>query len=344
MNSEIIQILKEHSLRFDQMNTRDAVKLIYQNEFGCAHMMNEPQAREYLRAEYEAVFADESAESEQIGEGRCRLNLAKAKALGISVETLFRLCEISANRRGNTENYTQKTQAAIRAIQSGELPFSADELRELSSDCRPVSHSDEFRAAYAPSYRVVDSVFDDILEVIAAADRCRQRGENAVIAIDGCAAAGKSTAAENISRLFGCPVIHADDFFLPRKMRTVERLAQPGGNIHYERFENEVIKNLGNDFFYNVYDCSMGTFSGVRQIEKSDLTVVEGSYCLHPYFGDYAQIKVYMDIDEEKQKLRILMRSGERMLARFADEWIPMEKAYEEYFSIKKKCDIIIGK
>ena len=31
-----------------------------------------------------------------------------------------------------------------------------------------------------------------------------------------------------------------DDFFLPMELRTAERLEEPGGNVHYERFSAEV--------------------------------------------------------------------------------------------------------
>lgn len=67
----------------------------------------------------------------------------------------------------------------------------------------------------------------------------------AVAAIDGNAAAGKSTLAARIAAFFAprCSVnvFHMDDFFLPGALRTPERLAEPGGNVHYERFQDEVL-------------------------------------------------------------------------------------------------------
>ena len=62
-----------------------------------------------------------------------------------------------------------------------------------------------------------------------------------VIAIDGSCASGKSTLADEIKELFGGTVIQADSFFLPADMRTAERLSEPGGNFHRERFCDEVI-------------------------------------------------------------------------------------------------------
>lgn len=49
-----------------------------------------------------------------------------------------------------------------------------------------------------------------------------------VIAMDGRAAAGKTTLAEELAVTLGGAVVHMDDFFLPGELRTPERLAAPG--------------------------------------------------------------------------------------------------------------------
>ena len=48
-----------------------------------------------------------------------------------------------------------------------------------------------------------------------------------------------------------------DDFFLPFELRTAERLKEPGGNVHYERFIDEVVSKLsaGEPFEYGVFRC-----------------------------------------------------------------------------------------
>ena len=70
--------------------------------------------------------------------------------------------------------------------------------------------------------------------------------------------------------------------------------------------------------------------------------VVEGAYSAHPFFSDYAEVKVFSDVDEREQMRRILVRNGEKMAKRFSDEWIPMEEAYFAHFRIKENADIII--
>jgi len=63
---------------------------------------------------------------------------------------------------------------------------------------------------------------------------------------------------------------------------------------------------------------------------------------LHPKFRDYADIKIFCEIDSETQMERIIKRNGPELARRFRLEWLPMENKYFEEFNIKKKCDIIL--
>ncbi|MBS6367782.1 MAG: hypothetical protein KH420_10635, partial [Clostridiales bacterium] len=69
------------------------------------------------------------------------------------------------------------------------------------------------------------------------------------LAIDGRAAAGKTTLACQLQQHFGAAVIHMDDFFLPAELRTASRLQTPGGNVHYERFLQEVAPALPSPLY-----------------------------------------------------------------------------------------------
>lgn len=342
MNDNIVNIVKDHVEKYNRMTAKDAAKLVYQNVFGCAHILENPGWKKYLGDEYDRVTADITAESDCIGNSRCRMPLAKAKALNIANDLLEKICLVSAERAGTNDDFTSKMEELIKAAKMQKIPFAKDELESFAKMTEPCSHSENYREAYKPSYRVVESKIDTILPVLAAIEKRIKTGQRTIVAIDGSAAAGKSTAADVISRVFSCPVIHMDDFFLPIYMRTPERLSEPGGNVHYERFFDEVVKEFGSDFSYRVFDCSLGDYNGDRIIKSGLLTVVEGSYSLHPYFGNYADVKVFMDISESKQISRILARSGERMLERFTCEWIPMERRYHDAFKIEENCDIVI--
>lgn len=167
-----------------------------------------------------------------------------------------------------------------------------------------------------------------------------------VIAIDGQAASGKTTLAEELSRRFGGCVIHTDDFFLPAELRTPERLAVPGGNIHYERFCDEVICGImsGKPFEYSVFDCGSMSISGKKTAVPEGAVIIEGAYSLHPKIPDIYDIKVFLSAPLEIRLERILKRNGEKKLKMFTEKWIPLEEAYFAACGTKEKCDFAMQK
>ncbi|MBR6516900.1 MAG: AAA family ATPase [Bacilli bacterium] len=166
--------------------------------------------------------------------------------------------------------------------------------------------------------------------------------EYVVIAIDGCAASGKTTLAKKLSNMFNASVIHMDDFFLPLEKRTEERLNTPGGNIDYERFKEEVVNNLDNDFTYNAFNCSIMKVDKEVFVKKTNLLIIEGSYSLHPYFGKYYDLSIFLDIDKDEQIDRIRNRDGEKLLKMFIEKWIKYETNYHDYYNIKTTADIYV--
>ena len=164
------------------------------------------------------------------------------------------------------------------------------------------------------------------------------------IAIDGRCAAGKSTLADSVAGQIGASVIHMDDFFLPMHMRTPERLQEPGGNVDYERFRQEVLPYLGGqeDFSYQAFDCSTMKPGEWRRVSAARFTIVEGAYSCHPKLGDYMSLRIFMDVESKLQQERIKKRNGEERLEVFLKKWIPMEEAYINAYAIAKKADLIL--
>ena len=175
-------------------------------------------------------------------------------------------------------------------------------------------------------------------------DALLEKGMPVVIAIEGNCTAGKTTLAAALEKEYDCNVFHMDDFFLRPEQRTPERYAQPGGNVDYERFREEVLHGLktGTTFSYRPFDCSTFTLSEAVEIRPKQLTVVEGTYCLHPYFGDVYDLKVFLTVTEELQAQRILKRPA-FLHRRFFEEWIPMEKLYFDHFRIQQNCHLVFG-
>ena len=163
-----------------------------------------------------------------------------------------------------------------------------------------------------------------------------------MIAIDGRAASGKTTMAGLLQEILEADVIRMDDFFLPLALRTEERFAVPGGNVHYERFREEVLPylSLPEAFSYRIFDCGRMDYHGERKIGAARIRIVEGSYSCHPLLGNYADITVFSDVDGETQLQRIRKRNGEEMAKMFRDRWIPLEEAYFQAYQIAQKAEI----
>lgn len=168
---------------------------------------------------------------------------------------------------------------------------------------------------------------------------------NHTIAIDGRCASGKSTLAEWLAKRLGAGVVHMDDFYLPISMRTEERLAEPGGNVYYERFVKEVIPFLNQDkpFSYQRFDCSIMDLGEMVQVPANRFTIVEGAYSCHPKLGDYMSLRVFFDVAPAVQRERIRKRNGEERLKVFEQKWIPLEEAYFKAYEIREKADFSLG-
>ena len=165
-----------------------------------------------------------------------------------------------------------------------------------------------------------------------------------VIAIDGMAAAGKSTLAADLATILNADLIHMDDFFLPPELRTEERLNTPGGNVHYERFQAEVLPYLSTAqaFSYRIFDCSRMELHGEQKLTAKSYRIVEGSYSCHPIFGDYADLTIFLQIDPEEQMHRIRQRNGNEKAEMFRTRWIPLENAYFDAYSTSRKANLIL--
>jgi uridine kinase len=164
-----------------------------------------------------------------------------------------------------------------------------------------------------------------------------------IAALEGGAAAGKTTLAKRLAAYFSAPVIAMDDFFLPPDMRTPERLSQPGGNIHFERFDAQVAAAVraGRPIVYDVYDCHADCISAVREIKRAPLILVEGVYSLHPRYRDIYDLRFFLRTDAQTQDARLRAR-GPWAYQRFQDTWLPLEKAYFETENWEELCDLTL--
>ena len=153
----------------------------------------------------------------------------------------------------------------------------------------------------------------------------------ALVAIDGKCTSGKTTLAAGLAEIFDCNMFHMDDFFLRPEQRTPERFSEVGGNVDYERFKSEVLVPIqsGKTFSYRPFLCSIQALGDPISVSPKCLTIVEGTYSLHPYFEDPYDLKILLTVTEETQGQRIMNRP-QFLHERFFNQWIPMENRYFE--------------
>lgn len=272
------------------------------------YLLSNPEgARACLKKEYDAVEAENIDLYEPISEDVCRVSLAAWKYRGLPWEWLFELFAASCQKRDG-----------------GDMLFEA------------------YRRAEQPAYRIVSTGLLRLFPILEKAAVQSREKQIYVIAIDGRAASGKTTMAAQLGRILGADIVHMDDFFLPLSLRTEERLTTPGGNVHYERFCEEVLPYLTKPqpFAYRRFSCKTMDYDGQRSIGSVPFRIVEGSYSCHPVFDSYADLTVFSDIGPEEQLQRILKRDGAGPAERFKTTWIPMEEQYFTAFEIDKRAHI----
>ncbi len=342
------------------MQPSDAVKLIYQATFGGGHLIHdEGSVYEYIQCEYAACkHSDKAFYCESLGE-TARIYL-DGELTDTEISLIAKIfCESAKLYPIGFDKADAEVKAKFLAhidvlrklCNQGCFVFSENELEVYLTDYASagypiVRHSDVYRKAYKPSYRVIHSRYVPLLPLIRKIASLLEKTDNRlIIAIDGRCASGKTTAAELISKLFDAQTVHMDDFFLPPELRYNERLNEIGGNIHYERFADEVLPNLRADtpFTHRVFDCSTFDYSKkLHTISPSNVVIVEGVYSLHPSFGEYYDIAVFADVTHSEQLARIKKRGDSALLQRFENEWIPMEERYFKAFGIQEKCELTI--
>ena len=261
--------LQEQAQLHPSMEPQDVMKMVFQASFGAEHLLEDMEkAREYLISELERVPASALTPLfENISEDICRINLGAWKAKNMPVDWLFKIFSLSAADCKKDETaFSEILKEADRAVDAGWLNFDWCQWQEykeeyLKDGIRAVHHSERYREAEKPAYRLAARCFCRLLPVLEKAASPDTGDGPCVIAIDGRAASGKTTMAGQLKEILGGEIVRMDDFFLPPAMRTEERFAVPGSNVHYERFADEVLTDLRKQrsFSYRRFDCSILT-------------------------------------------------------------------------------------
>lgn len=140
---------------------RDLFKFLFQSCLGCEHLIAAPEkALAWIRKEAEQAEEDDLPEIEYLDGEYCRVHL-KLLRRGADPETLCRLFVRSAEPvPGGRERLERELERLTATAGRGELPFSREELARAIEAWKeegfpPVHHSEGFRAAHHPAYRVI---------------------------------------------------------------------------------------------------------------------------------------------------------------------------------------------
>ena len=147
------QVLLQHSKRYPAMTPCDAVKLLYQNEFGGGHLIKDPQASLLrLKEEYGRITHDTSAPlCEDIGNGYARLNLHALDDTVLSLDMVNRIfVQSSSELSGTREAFQQKLELLTTLTAKGVFHFAEDSLHQYLTEYAAqgypaVSHSQIYR-------------------------------------------------------------------------------------------------------------------------------------------------------------------------------------------------------
>lgn len=329
MTASFSAVLADHAARYPAMEPRDFAKLAYQSALGPEHLLRDPEAfqaaldREWAEAEGPAPAPNPEA----VGGGLCRFHLGAEADRSLAVPLLTRLALRTAREHTGGPAELDRALAALEGLSRPGMGAFLDRWRR--EGCPPVHHSDAFRAAYRPHYRLIRLSYGGYFPALLALARLIGSGRPAVAAVDGRCGSGKTSFAQLAEELFPCTVVHMDDYYLPPDRRAPKWEEIPGGNMDLERFAREVLApaRRGEAVSYRPYQCRTGTFAPARLLPPRSLTLVEGSYSLHPALRDQYDLRVFLTCSPEEQLRRLKAREGERFSA-FSGRWIPLEERY----------------
>lgn len=154
---EILHSLKTQALRYPAMEPEDVVKFIFQALLGVGHLLSTADAvRDYISREMDGLqpSSDEPL-YETLSPAWCRLNLRRAKAEHIQPQTIADWMMASppvSFTRQDVFDLCRKISGA------GETQhFTADILAPILDETWLPSHSQRYREAYHPAYRVIST-------------------------------------------------------------------------------------------------------------------------------------------------------------------------------------------
>ncbi len=346
MSGDFPVIAKAHWERYPAMEPQDFAKLAYQSEFGPAHLVQSPDKVLLSLMEERKAAGAEPIPPEPIGNGLCRFHITQALSMLWELPLIGRMFTWTMARTEGTEAGLSEKLESLAALP---VPGMGEYLEGWRREgCPPVRHSEAFRNAYHPHYRVVRLDFARYLPSLVPLEKVARekarRGRPALIGIDGRCGSGKTGFAALAAAALICSsdVVHMDDFYLPWADRAPNWQEIPAGNMHLERVRWEILTpdEKGEPTYYWPYDCAGDRLLDLVTLWEP-LRIVEGTYSLHPSLRKYYDFKVFLTCDKEEQTRRLRAREGD-YYPTFDRVWRTLEEKYFAACGTEKAADLVV--
>ena len=155
------ELLVSHYNTYPKLEVADIFKFIFQSAFGCEHLVSsEERALNYIKEELKRVSADEAPRVDKLDGNYSRVYLSCLND-EVTPEVMAKYFCLSAKiEPDGKEKLLEKIAVARELILDGTIALSLSDFDELHERWREagypaIHHSESFREAYHPAYRVI---------------------------------------------------------------------------------------------------------------------------------------------------------------------------------------------
>ncbi len=362
MSGNFLDIARAHWTRYPAMEPQDFAKLAYQSEFGPAHMVRSPDKVLAALLEERKEAGTEPLPPEPIGNGLCRFHLTQALSTLSELPLIGRMFTLTM---GSVEGTVSGLSVKLDQLAALPVPGLPDYLESWRREgCPSVHHSEAFRSAYRPHYRVLQTKLAGFLPALVPIDRLSREHYAAwlrlprpgdkrpderpsahlrrhgirpfLVAVDGRCGSGKTGFSGIVEQLIPGfkHIAHMDDLYLPWEKRPPDWMETPAGNMDLERLRREILLPVrsGEPLAYPPFlpdGPVLDEYGEPREIDPDEveLILVEGTYSQHPSLATYYDYKIFLTCEHEEQTRRLRAREGE-YYPTFDRVWRALEEAY----------------
>ncbi len=376
MSGGFLETARAHWAKYPRMEPRDFAKLAYQSEFGPAHMVQSPdRVLAALLAERKEA-GTEPLPPEPIGGGLCRFHITQALSTLSELPLIGRMfTRTMALAEGTEAGLLEK----LGQLASLPVPGLGEYLEGWRREgCPPVRHSEAFRNAYNPHYRVLQTRMAGFLPALVPIDRLSREhyaawlrlprpedkgpGESAgaylrrngirpyLVAVDGRCGSGKTGFAKLAEQLIPGPkhTAHMDDCYLPWEKRAFNWMEIPAGNMDLDRVREEILVPVrsGRPLAYQPFfqrERETDEYGNPLELDpdRAELILVEGTYSQHPALAKYYDFKIFLTCEKEEQTRRLRTREGD-YYPTFNRVWRTLEEKYFAACGTEEAADLTV--